>query len=80
MIRFIDLRYTDAPDEAGDGRGGPFAFLDTVTNLFVEFNGMHTLEDMEDFLSYVAELDGDMFFRCLRLIPKDFPGHREPQT
>ena len=51
MIRFCDLRgayWCDSPLPAPPHKG-PFAFIDTVTDTFVEISGQRLFGDAEDF-------------------------------
>lgn len=69
MIRFINLSEQINDDERA------FAFFDTVTSKFKEFDGQQTFcdkQDFEDYFSSDKNPDKGELERYLNLIPEEF--------
>jgi len=66
MIRFIKI--TGIYDDEEEG----FAFFDTITDRFLDFDGVQVFEDLKDFEVNYTENCGRDYFRLVDLIPETF--------
>ena len=67
MIRFVDLTSFYWADDTGPAC---CAFLDTVSDCFVDVGGSHTVDSLTD----LELIDTSIRERCAGLIPVDFFG------
>jgi hypothetical protein len=70
MIRFVDLTmfyWTETDPEHMDASHKCCAFLDTVTDKFITFDGQSVVHADD-----VLDVEDPVAARCIRLIPDDF--------
>jgi len=68
MIRFIDLGL-----QTENSKRDEFAFFDTITDKFLEFDNCQTWDNVDDFIFDYNRSRGDELQRFLNLIPNGFP-------
>lgn len=87
MIRFVNLREYYWFDENETSCLGPFAFIDTINEKFIEINGSQIWFDMEDLNSDLASLRpkssqfiDDFIDRITRLVPEEIKNEKKKKS